>query len=71
MILPEFWRKGYGSTIAKSLFNRANQTEIKILKAIIDPNNIASRKILMNLGFISMEICEIDGLPGEILSKEL
>ncbi|MBS4196695.1 GNAT family N-acetyltransferase [Lederbergia citri] len=71
MIRPEFWGKGYGSTVAKRLFNMAKQTEIKLLKAIIDPNNIASRKILINLGFISMEICEIDGLPGEILSKEL
>ena len=49
--------------------NIAKQTDIKVLKAIIDPNNIPSRKILINIGFTYEKVCEIDGLPGEILSK--
>ncbi|MBE7103872.1 GNAT family N-acetyltransferase [Bacillus cereus] len=69
MILPEHWGKRYGSAIAKELINIAKQTEINVLKAIIDPNNIPSRKILINVGFTSEKVCEIDGLPGEILSK--
>lgn len=69
MILPEYWGKGYGSTIAKQLIELAKQTKLNILKAVIDPKNIPSRKILIKQGFTSEEICEIDGLPGEILSR--
>lgn len=68
MILPQYWGKGYGSTIASQLIEIAKQTKLSLLKAIIDPENIASRKILINHGFTSEKLCEIDGLPGEILS---
>ncbi|PFN19737.1 GNAT family N-acetyltransferase [Bacillus cereus] len=68
MLLPEHWGKRYGSAIAKELMNIAKQTDVSVLKAIIDPNNIPSRKILLNVGFTSEIVCEIDGLPGEILS---
>lgn len=71
MIKPEHWGKGYGGEIAKVLIERAGKSEIKKIKAIIDPDNIASRKILIKQGFVSEVICEIGGLPGEILSKEL
>lgn len=64
MILPEHWGKRYGSRIAKELINIAKQTDINVLKAIIDPNNIPSRKILLNISFTSKKICEVDGLPG-------
>ncbi|MED0960874.1 GNAT family N-acetyltransferase [Bacillus paramycoides] len=69
MILPEHWGKRYGSCIARELIEIAKQTEVHVLKAIIDPNNIPSRKILINVGFTSDIVCEIDGLPGEILNK--
>ncbi|WP_433774115.1 GNAT family N-acetyltransferase [Bacillus wiedmannii] len=68
MLLPEHWGKRYGSAIAKELMNIAKQTDVSVLKAIIDPNNTPSRKILLNVGFTSEIVCEIDGLPGEILS---
>ncbi|MGG0262874.1 GNAT family N-acetyltransferase [Bacillus mycoides] len=68
MILPEHWGKRYGSYIARELIEIAKQTDVNVLKAIIDPNNIPSRKILINVGFTSDVVCEIDGLPGEILS---
>lgn len=71
MIKPEHWGKGYGGEIAKVLINRAKKSELTTLKAIIDPDNIASRKILIKQGFVSERICEIGGLPGEILSKKL
>lgn len=71
MIKPEHWGKGYGSQIAKDLIDRAKKSELKTLKAIINPDNIASRKILIKKGFISEKICEFDGLPGEILNKKL
>ncbi|MES9696375.1 GNAT family N-acetyltransferase [Bacillus sp. JJ927] len=69
MLLPEHWGKRYGSYIARELIEIAKQTDVNVLKAIIDPNNIPSRKILINVGFTSEKVCEIDGLPGEILSK--
>ncbi|MGE7859519.1 GNAT family N-acetyltransferase [Bacillus mobilis] len=68
MILPEHWGKRYGSRIAMELMNIAKRTDINVLKAIIDPNNVPSRKILINVGFTTEKVCEIDGLPGEILS---
>ncbi|MES5893687.1 MULTISPECIES: GNAT family N-acetyltransferase [Bacillus cereus group] len=68
MLLPEHWGKKYGSCIARELIEIAKQTEVTVLKAIIDPNNIPSRKILINVGFTSEKVCEVDGLPGEILS---
>jgi ribosomal-protein-alanine N-acetyltransferase len=71
MIKPVHWGKGYGGQIAKVLIEWAKKSELKTLKAIIDPDNIASRKILIKRGFFSEKICEFDGLPGEILSKKL
>ena len=71
MILPEYWGQGYGTEIAKELTRKARESKLKMLKAIIDPNNIPSRKILINLGFKSEQICMIDGLSGEILYKNL
>ncbi|EJP99588.1 GNAT family N-acetyltransferase [Bacillus cereus] len=68
MILPKHWGKRYGSYIARELIEIAKQTDVNVLKAIIDPNNIPSRKILINVGFTSDVVCEIDGLPGGILS---
>lgn len=71
MILPEYWGKGYGTQIGNQLIEMAKQTELQILKAIIDPANIASRKILIRQGFTSEMVCVMDGLPGEILSRKL
>lgn len=71
MIFSEYWGKGYGSAIAKQLIELAKQTTLNKLKAIIDPANIPSRKILINQGFTSEIVCEMDGLPGEILSMSI
>lgn len=71
MIKPEYWGRGYGGQIAEVIMEWANNSELQTLKAIIDPTNIASRKILVKRGFVSEKVCEIDDLPGEILSKKL
>lgn len=71
MLLPEHWGKGYGKIIAGRLLHRAEQSDVTRLTAIIDPANIPSRNILIRQGFISEKVCEIGGLPGEILSKTL
>ena len=71
MILPQYWGKGYGSEIARVLLVKAGEAGMTSLKAIIDPDNIPSRRILQKHGFISEKIGEIDGLPAEILRKSL
>lgn len=70
MLIPEQWGRGYGNTIADMILQISIKTNIKRLVAIIDPQNIPSRKILISKGFTSEKVCEIGGLPGEILSKD-
>lgn len=71
MLLPAYWNKGYGTLIAGELVELAKQTNVSLLTAVIDPENIPSRKILLKHGFTSEKVCEIGGLPGEILGKIL
>ena len=69
MLLPVFWGLGLGSEIARILLGVAqSDPRLKRVYAIIDPNNEASRKILVNNGFKSEKVGEIDGQPGEILT---
>lgn len=68
MLLPEYWRKGIASQVVTFLIEHAKkQPYLKDLMAIIDPENIPSRKILINNGFHSKEFKDFDGLAGEIL----
>lgn len=72
MLLPDYWGKGIASLVAAWLIERAHSTaQLTHLTAIIDPDNLASRKILINHGFTSREFREFDGLPGEILARAL
>lgn len=73
MLLPEYWGKGYGSEIVRELLKKAEETtSIQQVIGIIDPNNIASKKILLNNGFVSCKIYEIDdGSSSEMLSKKI
>lgn len=71
MLLPEQWGHGYGSLLATRLLELATEHELTVVTATIDPNHLASRKILTNLGFHSTYVGPIDGLPGEILEKRL
>ena len=69
MLLPEVWGKGFGSEIARLLLEVARSVpQLKRVYAIIDPENQASRKILINNAFISEELTTIDGLPAESLA---
>ncbi|WP_040213491.1 GNAT family N-acetyltransferase [Clostridium polynesiense] len=72
LIRPDYWGKGYGSEAAELIISKAEKLhELRRITAIIDPNNIPSKKILLKNGFISEKLCEFQGLPGEILSKIL
>lgn len=72
MLLPAFWGKGLGGEIARRMVDLARiQPQLKRLHAVIDPKNIPSRRILIRQGFVSEGLCEVDGLPGEILGLAL
>lgn len=72
MLLPSYWGQGIGSEVAELLILKAKQEkQLNKITAIIDPNNIASRKILINNEFVSETVCEMDGLPAEILSLKI
>lgn len=73
MLMPDYWGKGYGSEIVRNLLKKAEETKVihKVI-AITDPNNLVSKKILFNNGFVSCKIFEIDdGSLAEMHSKEI
>jgi ribosomal-protein-alanine N-acetyltransferase len=72
MLLPEFWGRGLGNEIAEILLDVAiSDPNLRRVYANTDPNNVASRKILINNGFASEEIGVIDGLPSEIFGRQV
>lgn len=70
MLLPEYWGKGWGGRIAAQLLALAQTQALDGIFAIIDPANVASRKILTKHGFVHREYKDFDGLPGEILYRK-
>ena len=72
MLLPEFWGRGLGNEIAETLLEVAIlDSNLTRVYANTDPNNLASRLILINNGFASEEVGEIDGLPSEIFGRQV
>jgi ribosomal-protein-alanine N-acetyltransferase len=72
LLRPEFWGRGFGNEIAQVLMEVAqSDPELTRVFAITDPQNIASRKILLRNGFVSEELGEIDGLPSEIFGRKM
>lgn len=67
LLKPEYWGRGFGNEIAEVLLEVAlADSELSRVYAITDPQNIASRKILLKNGFVSEKVGEMDGLPSEI-----
>ncbi|WP_034259250.1 GNAT family N-acetyltransferase [Aequorivita capsosiphonis] len=72
LLMPEFWRKGYGTEIAQTLINLGKHVdEIHNLIAIIDPENTASKRILVNQGFQWDYNGEYIGLPAAYYKMKL
>lgn len=72
LLQPEYWDQGFGNEIAEVLLEVAlGDPELTRVFAITDPQNIASRKILLKNGFVSEEIGEMDGLPSEIFGRDV
>lgn len=72
LLRPEYWGQGYGNEIAEVLLEIAlSDPDLTRVFAITDPENIASRKILLKNGFVSEELGVMDGLPSEIFGLEM
>ena len=72
MLLPDFWGKGIGSEVARLLVEKAKgEKQLNKISAMIDPKNNASRKILINNGFISIGLREAYGLPSESFNLKI
>ena len=72
MLLPEFWGRGFGNEIAEHLLEMARLNPLlKRVYANTDPENTASRKILLKNGFTSEGIGELGGLPNEVFGREI
>ncbi|MDR2231164.1 MAG: GNAT family N-acetyltransferase [Flavobacteriaceae bacterium] len=68
ILKKEFWGKGYGSLICKELLGLAEKTKPGMnLIGNIDPENIASKRLLEKFGFSSYTTATIDGMITESL----
>lgn len=73
MLMPDYWEKGYGSEIVRELLKKVEGAKgIYKVIAITDPDNLASKKILLNNGFKPYKVFEIDdGSLAEMHRKEI
>lgn len=72
VLAPNAWGKGYGTAVALQLVDIArSHIDLTSLYAMIDPENMASRKILLKAGFKSDGRGSYKGLPSEYFSRLL
>ncbi len=68
ILKKEYWGKGYGISICKKMLTLASASFPKQdIIGIIDPDNIASKKLLEKFGFESYFVGTEDDLPTEKL----
>lgn len=51
MLLPQYWRQGYGTEVVSSLMDKARAMKIKELTALTDERNRAAIRLLQSCGF--------------------
>lgn len=51
-ILPEYWHYGYAKSSIEWIISKYKNTKFTKIKVGIDENNVASKKLFKNLGFI-------------------
>ena len=68
MLLPEYWGKGYGTFLVRTLVAMAAAKKPNMpVTAITDPSNLGSRRILEKNGFVLKEsFINDDGDPAEL-----
>lgn len=68
LLKEEFWGQGYGTAICTQLLSLAEKIgPTTAVLGIIDPDNIASKKLLEKFGFKSIFVGIEDNLPTEKL----
>lgn len=68
ILKPEYWGKGYGAMIGQQMLALADEVApSKDIIGLIDPDNIASKKLLEKFGFASCFLGIEDDLPTEKL----
>lgn len=71
-LLPQFWGKKYASEIAGCFIDHAQKLSyIKELIAVVNPDNIASKKLLFNYGFTWLETGFLNEQVTEIYKLNL
>ena len=71
-IYPKFWGVHFGTEVSKKMVEIGmNLANAKSLIAIIDPNNIASRKILEKSSFLHYKMGKVYDIPAEFLILNL
>lgn len=71
-LLPQYWGKRYASEIAGFFISYASTLpSIENLLAIVNPDNIASKKLLARYGFTWLETGFVNALPAEIYRLDL
>ena len=71
-LLPQHWGKKYASEIAGFFISYAHSLSyINDLVALVNPENIASKKLLANFGFTWLETGFLNNLPTEIHRLDL
>ena len=74
MLLPEFWNRGHATKIVSELLKVARgKPEIHQIRAMMDPKNAASRRVLIKNSFVyeTTEHIAEDNTDAEIYSIQL
>lgn len=71
ILKPEYWGSGLGTLICQKILAFADEVApSQAIIGLIDPENMASRKLLEKFGFITIFSGMEDGLPTEKLLLE-
>jgi len=71
-LLPEFWSNKYATEMLRCFVNYSKRiSKIKELIGIVDPNNVASKKVLTNQSFKFFKKGVEDNRPAEYFKLDL
>lgn len=72
LLKEKFWRRGYGTMVCTKLLHLADKSYPTVdLIGIIDPDNLASKRLLEKFGFKSFFCGVEDGIPTEKLIRKV
>lgn len=68
-LLPQFWRKGLGKKLCKTVFNAVIEKGFKEVTVWVLAGNLNARRFYESLGFFETGDTEIDLIGGESLQS--